>query len=365
VTDDLLAKLLVEALKTRPDLVEQARQQLAPKPALTVADGWRLYAGERGLEISSFRVVHAIHAKHFLPVFGDMPASSEMMRDRADEYVRQRRTEGVWSVKKAHEKQRRVSITTIRHEIATLKAMLQWLTVEKRLLRVNPLAGYKIKMVKEDLRTVQDRKFYLPEDGFAKLLQYAGVPFRWMFVLAYETGMRRAEFVQLEWSEVDLENAVIHLPAHRTKTRTARDIPLSDIALNVLRRQQIVSGHSKYVWPDPRGYRGDSPMGPQLVYYHFRKAREMAGIKGPRGQEIWIHTLRKSFGTLNAMRTSMPIRLQMELMGHTNEATHREYLEMGAVQVKEAREYLRQKRRGPQGTESPDETPVRLVKDDK
>ncbi|BEP34624.1 tyrosine-type recombinase/integrase [Variovorax sp. V59] len=50
--------------------------------------------------------------------------------------------------------------------------------------------------------------------------------------LAVETAMRRGEIIALRWEHVDLKRRVAHLPA--TKNGTARDVPLSTRAVEVL-----------------------------------------------------------------------------------------------------------------------------------
>jgi integrase len=50
--------------------------------------------------------------------------------------------------------------------------------------------------------------------------------------LAVETAMRRSEIVALTWEHIDLRRRVAHLPA--TKNGSARDVPLSTVALEQL-----------------------------------------------------------------------------------------------------------------------------------
>lgn len=50
---------------------------------------------------------------------------------------------------------------------------------------------------------------------------------------AIETAMRQGEILALDWKHVDLKNRVAHLPA--TKNGTSRDVPLSSVAVKLLR----------------------------------------------------------------------------------------------------------------------------------
>ncbi len=51
------------------------------------------------------------------------------------------------------------------------------------------------------------------------------------FLLMMNSGMRSGEVSAIRWDWVDLDKREIHLPAHATKTRTGRDVPLNDSAL--------------------------------------------------------------------------------------------------------------------------------------
>ena len=53
--------------------------------------------------------------------------------------------------------------------------------------------------------------------------------------MALNTGCRKGELLGLEWTRVDVANALIHLAADHTKTARRRSIPLNNDALAALR----------------------------------------------------------------------------------------------------------------------------------
>src|SRR5262249_32482943 len=71
------------------------------------------------------------------------------------------------------------------------------------------------------------RKVWLAADGL-------GQPYAGIVKLLILTGQRRQEIAGLRWSEVGLEERVIHLPPARTKNGLAQDVPLSKPAHPVL-----------------------------------------------------------------------------------------------------------------------------------
>jgi integrase len=61
--------------------------------------------------------------------------------------------------------------------------------------------------------------------------------------------VRKSELIAARWSEFDLDKALWYLPAERTKTDSAIDIPLPDVALEWLRELERLSCGSKWVLP--------------------------------------------------------------------------------------------------------------------
>lgn len=61
--------------------------------------------------------------------------------------------------------------------------------------------------------------------------------------------VRKEELIAAPWSEFDLDGAVWHLPAERTKTSSAIDIPLPALAVETLRELHRLANGSSYVFP--------------------------------------------------------------------------------------------------------------------
>ncbi len=61
--------------------------------------------------------------------------------------------------------------------------------------------------------------------------------------------VRKEELIAAPWREFDLDRGVWYLPADRTKTGLATDIPLSPIAVETLRELQRLACGSAYVFP--------------------------------------------------------------------------------------------------------------------
>jgi integrase len=70
------------------------------------------------------------------------------------------------------------------------------------------------------------------------------------------TGSRREEIAGLQWSELDLEGAVINLPGERTKNGKAHTVPLSGPALDILKACPQRPGRELVFGDGAGGYQG-------------------------------------------------------------------------------------------------------------
>ncbi|GLQ99034.1 tyrosine-type recombinase/integrase [Dyella mobilis] len=65
--------------------------------------------------------------------------------------------------------------------------------------------------------------------------------------------VRAGELRGAEWSELDLEGAVWHIPGARMKMKLDHLVPLSIQAVAILRDLQLLTGQGRYVFPSLRG----------------------------------------------------------------------------------------------------------------
>lgn len=285
----------------------------------------------------SWLAVRHGHGAHLLAHFGDMVWSA-IQHATVDAYCDKRLSE----VGKVTGKP--IKPATVNNEVATAKVCIS------RCLRLHVMKGANPFDKYPELPVTSQRRFHLSEDDFVKLLEHSRPLLRLMLVFSFETGMRRDEFRCLEWTEVDLDRQVVHLPAERTKSRKARDVPLSDVACSVLRAVPRFA-RSTYVFENPKG--NNLPVPETTLYTWFCKARKASGVKGPKDQAVWVHTLRKSFGTIQAM-SGMPIYMLMEIMGHSSADVHFEYTKMSPEYHGVTRQHLN-RRIGPQSAKKGEE----------
>jgi integrase len=126
--------------------------------------------------------------------------------------------------------------------------------------------------------------------------------------------VRKGELFAAKWSEFDLEGtttqgSVWHLPASRTKTGAALDIPLVPDVVGALKRLQELRSRSEYVFPRRRHDKQsryehvlDHGLAPFTVHDFRRTARTILsrlGIRREVAERCLGHKLRGVEGTYN------------------------------------------------------------------
>ncbi len=165
----------------------------------------------------------------------------------------------------------------------------------------------------------------LTEEQLQKMLRHALPNHRALFLLAFDTGMRRGEITGLMWEWVDLDKEVIYLPWHITKTRTSRTVVMTPRAADALRQLRPVGedelhGHV-FVRRDGQPYH----------YYWatqvFHDAIErIGGVKpAPGDGSVHLHDLRGTAAS-NMARQGATLKDLKDQIGWTNNVTPSKYI---------------------------------------
>lgn len=167
---------------------------------------------------------------------------------------------------------------------ASLSAFFAW-AVREGLVDTNPVintnkaveGGARHRVLsKSELRQIWEA---LPDDNYGAIVKLLAL-----------TGQRRDEIGGLRWSEVDLDNALISLPAERTKNKKPHDIALSPPAFAILKRRG--GGDGEYVFGKgaKAGYQGWS---------NSKELLDQRMITAGNTIPDWhLHDLRRTFSTV-------------------------------------------------------------------
>ncbi|MFC2084020.1 tyrosine-type recombinase/integrase, partial [Bacteroidota bacterium] len=134
-----------------------------------------------------------------------------------------------------------------------------------------------------------------------------------LFLIAFHTGMRLGELVNLRWQSVSLKNRLVkveHQEKFTTKSKKERIIPLNTTSFEILIRRYIHLGKvnsSDYVF-----YR---IIGVRLTRDYVSKKFKQAVRTARLNDKIKFHSLRHSFAS-NLAQLNVSLLTLKELLGH-------------------------------------------------
>jgi len=141
------------------------------------------------------------------------------------------------------------------------------------------------------------------------------------------TGARRGEVFKAQWDQIDLVDEVWTKPSAHTKQKRLHRVPLSNAAIEVLRRARKLS-NGTYVFP---GANGKALTDLKRTFQGICKAAEIEGLR--------IHDLRHSFASALVSRgTTLPVI--GSLLGHTQVSTTARYSHLSDSAMRHAANLL-------------------------
>ena len=246
------------------------------------------------------------------------------------------------------------SVSTVNKDIRTLRSIFN-LAIEPRgylLEGTNPFAKIKERKTTENEIRYVEIEEYLALMDKAKNLWWRG-----FLSIAYGSGLRRNEILNLTWKNIDFENQLITVAAKKEserllkwdpKSRRNRVVPMSDESAQLLADLQLKAKEGfpyifislqrlKRIWE--RQKVGTWTPRSQIINNldrDFRILRCKAGV-----DECVIHDLRRSAITNWAKK--LPIQVVQELAGHSDISTTRKYyLAVRSEDLASANQFLNQ-----------------------
>lgn len=113
-------------------------------------------------------------------------------------------------------------------------------------------------------------------------------PVRLAFKLALVTAQRRAEVAGAAQSEFDLEEGMWTIPGRRSKNGKAHRVPLSGLAIEIIKELIRLAGDSPWLIPSPRG-EGKEPINADALSRAVARLR-----KHMRSEHFHVHDLRRT-----------------------------------------------------------------------
>lgn len=143
-----------------------------------------------------------------------------------------------------------------------------------------------------------------------------------LFKFLLALGVRRGEALTAKFSDMSLETATWRL--RNVKNNRARTVYLNDVALEVVKRQRMVS---RWDWVFPARDGRDAHMAdPRKAFARVVKRAEISGVV--------IHSLRHSF--ISAVAQRYPLQAAGRLAGHQAISVTERYAHAQENQLREA-----------------------------
>ncbi len=143
-----------------------------------------------------------------------------------------------------------------------------------------------------------------------------------MLMLAYASGLRLQEIINLKIADINSARMVIEV--RRGKGKKDRQVVLSEKLLKQLRKYFIMYKPKIWLFEGKPG----EQYGYRTLQEVFANAKDKAGIKKQGG----IHTMRHSFAT-HLLENGTDIRMIQELLGHNSIKTTIRYTHVSKAQI--------------------------------
>ena len=170
----------------------------------------------------------------------------------------------------------------------------------------------------------------LTVDEYLRLRDSSPPHLKALITVAYHTGMRRGELLNLKWQHIEKDGGFIRLPAEPTKEKKAKNIPINLHVRNVLDSLPRAIHHDHVFTYDGKP-----------ISIRFRTALMNACKKAriPYGQKVQngvrFHDLRTSFKT-NMLRAGVDKVLRDTIVGHSLKGMDAYYLKPSDDDLREA-----------------------------
>lgn len=200
--------------------------------------------------------------------------------------------------------------TTI-NKMVSLARRIYFLATDAEIIKTNPFS--RRGTFKED-----PKGQYIPDNEFWAIYENLRAYLKAVVLVAYYTGMRRGEILELVWGRVNLKEGYIDLTPADTKTEEPRRIYFNGI--KILKNIFIEADNNRHKGQNLVFIKEDgNPVPKYYIQRLFKKACKEAGF-GP----YRLHDLRHTFNT-NMLKAGVDQTVTMKLTGHKTNAMYLRY----------------------------------------
>ena len=212
------------------------------------------------------------------------------------------------------------------NKMVSLARKIYYLGMDTGIVRSNPFARRGVYKEHPKGQLISD-------DDFRKIHRHLPEYVKPIVLIAYLTGMRRGEILDLTWDRVDLDTGRVDLSEEQTKTEEPRILYLN--SLPELRKVLVEAALKRRQGQDKVFTRSSGlPISKEYMARLFKKA-----CKEARTPEYRFHDLRHTFNT-NMVKAGVQKSVIMRLTGHKTLAMFLRYSHLDREQSESAMESL-------------------------
>lgn len=225
-----------------------------------------------------------------------------------------------WGTRKAREITRRDVIALLdsivergpimaNQTLAVIRKMFNF-AVDRAILESSPCLRVKAPgLLSQRERVLSDEEIKALWTGLAKAAMAPGT--RLALKLQLATAQRKGEVALLRWEQVDWNAATWTIPGETAKNGKAHCVPLSALALDLLKQAKELAAGSVWVFPGPRG-NGTAPIGATTADHAMRKALPVLGLA-----DVTPHDLRRTAAS-HMTALGIPRLVVAKILNHTD-----------------------------------------------
>jgi integrase len=177
------------------------------------------------------------------------------------------------------------------------------------------------------------RQGFLSDEDYAKLRDALPAELKPLFVVAYATGARVGELLQVRWEQVDFEEEEIVIRRGETKKQDARVLPFLGEDMGTCLRTAKAERDEK--WPKRKWV--FNRQGEQIKDFRWvwDEACKTAGVP-----DLHFHDLRRT-AVRNLRKAGVPQVVRMKISGHKTDSMERRYSIVDAEDFAQAKAAMR------------------------
>jgi len=328
---------------------EQAKEEEAPLTLAKFVQRFLTYS-ENNNKHSTVVGKQQILRDHVLPFFGEMKLEAigpaEIEDFKAAMKKKPRRLSGHSDAPSKRALRRRkvrapklLSLKTINNALAVLSKLINLAKEQGVLAHTPDVKLFKVKKPDYD---------FLTFDEVDQLIEAAEPQDMALLTTAPKTGLRQGELIGLQWPDIDLVRAKLHVK--RTiwrgvegtpKSGSTRTVDLPESVVEALKAHRHLRG--PFVFCQENG----EHLTPGMMDHLLITTLKRAGITREKGTIGW-HDLRHTYGSHLAME-GVPLKVIQELMGHATLEMTMRYAHLSPNVKHEAVKALDRRQRGTLG----------------